>query len=210
MQGGAQRQSVVVASKCLAFVLKMLSTDAVITTLYTLGNVLSPVGERPLTNGVNGDSADDPDGHVYHGRQSTGSDISLPISGEEETAIAHGNVIEAICEIATTFKDGKITALAQSMLLQKLDKVTSSVDARIITEAATLALGGGQLEFRSLLKMYGRLADFAVLENKDGILAAVSQIFSTLPRPFSLFLYPFFSLLFFIYFLSLSLPIALC
>lgn len=175
VQSGARRQAVVDASKCLAFVLQRLSTDAVITTLYTLGNVLSPGGERTLTNGVNGDVADGPETQIYPGRHSTGSSISLRITGEEETSIVHGNVIDAICEIANVFKDEKITALSQSMLLQKIDKVTSSVDARIITGAATLALSGGQLEFRSLLKMYGRLAHLAVVERREGILAAVSS-----------------------------------
>lgn len=174
VQSVASRQAVVSASKCLAFVLQMLSTDAVITTLYTLGNVLSPGSERTLTNGINGEIADGSETQVYTGRHSTGSSISLRISGEEEAPIVHGNVIEAICEIANAFKDEKITALAQSMLLQKIDKVTSSVDARIITGAATLALRGGQLEFRSLLKMYGRLAHLAVAENREAILAAVS------------------------------------
>lgn len=180
VQSGARRQAVVAASKCLAFVLRMLSTDAVITTLYTLGNVLSPGGERTLTNGVHAELTDGSEAQIYPGRHSTGSSISLRISGDEETVIVYGNVIEAICEIASVFNDEKITALAQSMLLQKIDKVTSSADARIITGAATLALRGGQLEFRSLLKMYGRLAHLAVVENRDGILAAVSCCMSYL------------------------------
>jgi phosphatidylinositol 4-kinase len=174
VQSFAKSQTVEVASKSLAFVLQMLSPDAVITTLYTLGNVLSPGNERTLTNGVNGDTADGAENHVYAGRQSTGSSISLQISGEEDQSTVHSNVVQAICGIAIACKDEKMTALAQSMLLQKIDKVTSSVDARIITAAATLALSGGPLEFRSLLKMYGRLSHFAAVENKEAILVAVS------------------------------------
>ncbi|KAL1873998.1 hypothetical protein VTK73DRAFT_604 [Phialemonium thermophilum] len=175
VQSAVRRPAVVIASKCLAYVLKLLSTDAVITTLYTLGNVLSPVNEKAITNGVNGDLLDGTETQIYGGRQLIGSSSSLQTSGDEDTIFVHGNVIEAICKIASAFKDEKITALAQSMLLQKIDKVTSSVDARIIMGAAILALSGGQLEFRSLLKMYSRLAHFAVVENRDGILAAVSK-----------------------------------
>lgn len=173
VQSGAQSQVIAVASKSLAFVLRMLSKDAVITTLYTLGNVLSPANDRPFTNGTNGDTQDA--SHVYAVRHSTGSSISLQISGEEESLIVQGNVVQAVCEIASACRDEKITGLAQSMLAQKIVKLSSPVDARIITGAATLALGGGQSEFRYLLKRYAVVAHDAVLENNHGILHAVGR-----------------------------------
>ena len=175
VQSATQAATVAVASKSLAFVLRMLSKDAVITTLYTLGNVLSPGADRSLANGANGDTSHD-GGHVvavYAGRHSTGSSISVQLNGEEDTAVVYGNVIQAVCGIAHACQDEKITALAQSMLLQKLDKVNSSVDAQIITGAAALALKGGQLEFRSLLKMYARICHIGVVENKDFLLDSV-------------------------------------
>jgi phosphatidylinositol 4-kinase A len=182
VQSAPHPRTVEVASKCLAFVLQMLSSDAVITTLYTLGNVLSPGSDR--ANGVNGDFAEGPGlTTIYTGRQSTGSSISLQITGEEETAAVYGNVVQAICGIAAACNDTKITALAQSMLLQKIDKVTGSVDAQIITGAAALALKGGQLEFRTLLKMYARICHIGVIENKDFLLTAVSfaTVYSLVP-----------------------------
>lgn len=173
VQSGSTNEITSVAAECLAFVLRMLSTDAVISTLYTLGNVLSPGEDQTLTNGFTGEVSDGPDAQIYAGRQSTGSSISLRISGEEQSEIINSNVVQAICKIATSANDEKITALAQSMLLQKLNKVNSSVDARIITGAAELALRGGQLEFRSLLKLYSRLANLAIVEDKETILAAI-------------------------------------
>ncbi|KAL3961913.1 hypothetical protein ACCO45_003436 [Purpureocillium lilacinum] len=134
-----------VASDSLAYVLKMLSKDAVISILYTLGNVLSP------------------------------DSISLLMDGEEETAIVYGNIVHAICRIAAACEDEKITALAQSMLLQKLDKVNASVDAQVISGAATLALHGGPLEFRALLKMYSRICHIGVVDGKEFLLAAVMK-----------------------------------
>ncbi|KAK3394520.1 hypothetical protein B0H63DRAFT_426462 [Podospora didyma] len=176
VQSGARTNVVMVASKCLAFVLQMLSKDAVITTLYTLGNVLSPGNERPTTNSINGDSRHDTqDSPVYVGRQSTGSSISLQISGEEESSVIQGNVVQAICEIASTCRDEKITGLAQSMLAQKIVKFSSPIDARIITGAATLALSGGPSEFRYLLKRYTVVAHDAVLDSKEGILNAIMK-----------------------------------
>lgn len=175
VQNAPQVETVTVASQSLAFVLKLLSKDAVISTLYTLGNVLSPESDRTFTNGqTNGSPGDLPLTSVYTHQPSMGSAISLRIKDNEESVIVYENVVKAICGIASACQDEKITALAQSMLLQKLDKVNNSVDAQIITGAATLALSGGQLEFRSLLKMYTRMCHIGVVDNKDFLLAAVS------------------------------------
>ena len=146
--------------------------------LYTLGNVLSSgtTAERPLTNGVNGDLGNEGGNNnaIYAGRHSGGSSISLAISGDEETSVVFGNVVQAICGIANSCNDPKITALAQSMLFQKIDKVNKSIDARIITEAARLSLTGGPLEFRSLLKLYAKICHDGVMQNNDLLLVAVS------------------------------------
>ncbi|KAK4128301.1 hypothetical protein N657DRAFT_563935 [Parathielavia appendiculata] len=174
VQSNARSQMVAVASKSLAFVLQMLSKDAVITTLYTLGNVLGPGSDRPLTNGT-GVADGQETSHVYAGRHSTGSSISLRISGEEESSIVQGNVVQAICEIASASKDEKITGLAQSMLAQKIVKLSTPLDARIITGAASLALSGGQSEFRNLLKRYAAVAHDAVMEGRDGMLHAIMK-----------------------------------
>lgn len=172
VKGGADNHIIVTASECLAFVLRMLSTDAIITTLYTLGNVLS----QP--NALNGApkhdfGIDSGDEQVYAGRQSTGSDISLQLNGEEEMSQVYENVIDAICGIANSCKDEKISALAQSILLQKYDRINQLVDARIICAAAVLSLSSGQLEFRSLLKSFVRMANHAVAENQTTILHAL-------------------------------------
>ncbi len=172
VQSGARGPTVDIASECLALVLRMLSADAIITTIYTLGNVLSPGHERTLANGMSGDVNHESTTQIYQGRQSTGSSISLQIIGEEETSHIYGNVVQAICSIASACTDEKITALAQSMLLQKIDKI-NSVDARIIPGTAVLALSGGQLEFRALLKFYTRICHQAVVENQEAVLGAV-------------------------------------
>ncbi|ODA81921.1 hypothetical protein RJ55_00426 [Drechmeria coniospora] len=193
VQATPSRITVRAASNSLAFVLKMLSKDAVISTLYTLGNVLSPETGGGITNGqANGTAGDgSASSPIYTGRHSTGSSISLKMNGEEETAIVYGNVVQAICSIAAAFQDEKITALAQSMLLQKLDKVNVSVDAEIIFGAAQLALYSGQLEFRALLKMYSRICHIGIVNNKEFLLAAVMRarnyISSQLKRESQLF-----------------------
>lgn len=176
VQGGPVGPAVGVASSCLAYALQLLSQDAVISTLYTLGNVLSSGGNTDRILG-GGDPALNGTGSptFYNGGQSTGSAISLVNSGEEETAIVYGNVIQAICDIANHCGDDKITALAQSMLLQKINKVSKAVDARIIKEAAVLSTTGGPLEFKSLLKLYVRLGNDGVTSKNDHLLTAVSS-----------------------------------
>ena len=69
----------------------------------------------------------------------------------------------------------KITALAQAMLLQKLSKANHTVNAQILIGAGTLSLNGGQLEFRSLLKLYSRECHTALGNDNAVILNAVSS-----------------------------------
>lgn len=176
VQDAPQKDIVTIASNSLAYALKMLSKDAVIGTLYTLGNVLSPGSDQAFGNGqIDGSVSDTALDPIYPNRRSIGSSISLQMYGEEETAIVSGNVVQTICGIAAVFKDEKITALAQSMLQQKLEKVNTGVDARIISGAAALALEGGQLEFRSLLKLFSKLCHTGVIDNQLFLLDAVSN-----------------------------------
>ncbi|CAK7265680.1 Phosphatidylinositol 4-kinase stt4 [Sporothrix epigloea] len=179
VQSGARGMSIDIASAGLASVLRMLSTDAIITTIYTLGNVLSAGNERALTNGdsvLNMSTGNlDNVAQMYQGRHLTGSSISLQFNNDEESSVIYENVVQAICGIASASKDTKITALAQSVLLQKIDKINSTVDAKIIPAAAMLALTGGQLEFRSLLKTFTRICHIATVENRPGLLTAVKN-----------------------------------
>ncbi|KAK7748423.1 Phosphatidylinositol 4-kinase stt4 [Diatrype stigma] len=169
VQSSPSRSTIAMASRCLASVLRGLSHDAIISTLYTLGNVLSPSPEHGIANGSNGDLGPDGSGisNIYQGRPSTGSDISLELRDDEDTSAVYANIIQAICSIASICNDEKITALAQAMLLQKLGKVNHAVDAQIIPSAGSLALEGGQLEFRSLLRLYSRQCHTALADDRD-------------------------------------------
>ena len=97
-------QSIVgVAAKCLAFVLQFLSQDVIITTLYTLGNVLSSgIPERALHTGSLRDRL------LPYDQQTTGSAISLALNSDEEKNHVYGSVIEAVVGVAKTCKDEKV------------------------------------------------------------------------------------------------------
>ena len=176
VQGGVKGETVIVAARSLTLVLRMLPQDAMITGLYSLGNVLSAragtdraIGSSDLPNGTTSSSKTT----TQYTQHSTGSAISLDISGEEETFAAYGNIVRTIVSIANICQDDKITALAQSMLIQKLGRVSLTIDLRIITETARLAIVGGFVEFNTLLKLYARLAHDAILRGNQILLDTV-------------------------------------
>ncbi|PYH97001.1 phosphatidylinositol 4-kinase [Aspergillus ellipticus CBS 707.79] len=144
-----------IAARSLAQVLSILSQDAIITTLYSLGNVLSSGSstDKPYQAQLMGETA--PHGGLPFSAGRNGSVVSFSVDGEANNS-SYRNVVQAIVTIATSCNDEKISALAQSMLLQKMGKVNAAVDAFIITETATLSLSTGQAEFQLLLKFYDR------------------------------------------------------
>lgn len=173
VQGGVKGETVIVAARSLTLVLQMLPQDAMITGLYSLGNVLSAragtdkaIGTSDVLNGT----ANSAKPTAQH---STGSAISLVLSGEEETFAAYANIVRTIVGIANICQDDKITALAQSMLIQKLGRVSLTIDLHIITETARLATVGGFVEFKSLLKLYARLGHDAIVRGNQILLDTV-------------------------------------
>ena len=176
VQGGVKGETVFVAARSLTLVLRMLPQDAMITSLYSLGNVLSARGGTDRAIGV----SDVPNGTAVSSKttaqytqHSTGSAISLDISGEEETSAAYGNIVRTIVSIANICQDDKITALAQSMLVQKLGRVSLAIDLHLITETARLATVGGFVEFKSLLKLYAKLGHDAIIRGNQILLDTV-------------------------------------
>ncbi|RAO74348.1 uncharacterized protein BHQ10_010360 [Talaromyces amestolkiae] len=169
-QGGTSQSIISVAAKCLAKILEVLSQDFVITTLYSLGNVLSPIAagaERPVQLPAETFETS-PTVDAYH--SNADSVVSLFYNGEEDSTVTHRNVIHAIVTIAVNCEDENIAALAQSMLLQKIGRISIIADACIIQETATLALINKHSEFQLLLKFYTRLHQEAVLRD-HGIIA---------------------------------------
>lgn len=183
VQSGISGGTVDVAARTLTYILRLISQDALITGIYTLGNVLTvtsknewPTRNHVVPNGgleaikLNTQQSQLSTAH------STGSVISLNLSDEEETSAAHGNVVRAVVCIALSCHDEKIAALAQSMLLQKLGRVSPAVDIHILREASKLALGSSITEFKSLLKLYNRIGHEAVKSVNHTNISAVSSI----------------------------------
>ncbi|KAI9890041.1 MAG: phosphatidylinositol-4- kinase [Vezdaea aestivalis] len=178
VQGGAKASIIDIAASALAQVLKQLSQDTVISTLYTLGNVLSArgTGERSVNEGPLSNRSTVARNSMIPNAQRTGSAISLALSGEEdEHSAVYGNVIQAVVAVASHCHDEKISALAQTMLIQKVGKIGLAIDARIIKEVSILGVRGSPAEFRSLLKSYSKLGRDALIHQNDIILRAILQ-----------------------------------
>lgn len=178
VRGASQGRVMNVAANCLSVVLRLLSQDAIITTLYTLGNTLSVANDEQVVA-----AGSTPNGSIkanlrvsHYGQEGKGSAISLALGREEDMALIYGNVIHTIVCIASGCRDDKITALAQSMLVQKIGKIDATVDARIIAEAAALALVGGTTELRSLLRLYSKICHDSVVQENTVMLDAVSSL----------------------------------
>lgn len=170
VQGGIQGETITVAARSLTYIFQLLSQDAAITGLYSLGNVLST---KSNADKLQDNSLSVPGNVGRYGQHSTGSAISLDLSGDIETAVVYGNIVRAIVSIASNCQDEKITALALSMLLQKLGRIGSAVDLHIITETAALATTGGPQELKSLLKLYSRISHDAEVQGNDILVEAV-------------------------------------
>ncbi|KAF2749622.1 phosphatidylinositol 4-kinase-like protein STT4 [Sporormia fimetaria CBS 119925] len=187
VQGGFDEKTSGVAAECLAAVLSLLPQDAIITTLYSLGNVISavPVSEKgivgsPHTNGETRTSR-----NTVYGIDHTGSTISLTPSDIEEPHQVHITVVQTVVSVARNCKDEKVTALALSMLIQKIGRASRTVDAKIISDSALLGIHSGLSEFRLLLKLYVRICHDALLKDDHTILQAVLQARLTISRELS-------------------------
>ncbi|KAF9730815.1 hypothetical protein PMIN06_009193 [Paraphaeosphaeria minitans] len=178
VQGGFDHETASVAAQSLAAVLTLLPQDAVITTLYSLGNVIStgPVGDRTSTATTTTNSH----GKIsratdLYSQQHEGSAISLTPNDVEAPNHVHTTVIETIVSVAEQSKDEKIIALALSMLAQKVGWISKVVDAKIVTNSALLGIYSGPGEFRSLLKLYSKLCHDALLEDDRFTLEAIKH-----------------------------------
>jgi phosphatidylinositol 4-kinase len=177
VQANFDHQTTSVAADSLAAVLSLLPQDAIITTLYSLGNVISAgsssdrkPSSSPALNGST-NALRTPGVYAHH---ANGSAISLTPSDVEEPHHVHTTVVETIVSVARNCNDDKITALALSMLVQKIGRANKAVDVKIITEAAFLGVHTPPAEFRAQLKLYSKLCHDALVKDDALTLDAVS------------------------------------
>ncbi|KAF2201848.1 phosphatidylinositol 4-kinase-like protein STT4 [Delitschia confertaspora ATCC 74209] len=176
VQGGFDNHTSTVAADSLASIMTLLPQDAVITTLYSLGNVLSanaiPGPNMATSPSVNGGARGSRMTSVYN-HHTTTSAISLAESDIDEPYPVYTTIVQTIGSIARRCKDEKIAALSLSMLIQKIGRTSTSVDAKIIAESALLGVYSGPSELKSLLKLYTKLSHNALVKHDKTVLEAV-------------------------------------
>lgn len=167
-----------IAAECLVVALRAVSQDTVITTLYGLGNLLSA---SRTTDGLPGNilfSENNLDGVNFskpNGDAGLGSTVSLAFNDATKLLNSHANIALAIVAIAKGLGDPKITALALSMLIQKVGKVNAALDLNIIIKTAVLAAEAQTPEFRALLRLYNRLSQESIAKSNGAVTTAVGH-----------------------------------
>ena len=175
VQGKMTPETAAVAADSLAQVLLLLPQDMQISTLYSLGNVLS-VGADPAKTNPSmffDGSVNSKVSLSTYNQQNQGSAISLVTSDVEETAVVHGTVVQAVVRIAARCNDEKITALAISMLVQKISRASITVDIEIVQGSAELGLRSSPNDLRPLLRMYARVCDEGLRAGSAPLVQAV-------------------------------------
>jgi phosphatidylinositol 4-kinase len=181
VQGGLDSRTASVAAQCLATVLRKLPQDATITTLYSLGNILSVPSTAPDRT-INGspllDSAPNSRPKTngdFYAEHSAASVISFGPSEGEESHIVYNTIVEALVCIASTCKEEKIVALVLNILTQKLRRISLEVDTKIVTETAILGEHAAPNDLKAILRIYSRLCHDALMNDNVAMLDAIRR-----------------------------------
>ncbi|ODQ65389.1 hypothetical protein NADFUDRAFT_51982 [Nadsonia fulvescens var. elongata DSM 6958] len=146
-------EQVKIVSKCVVESMKSLSQDLVVSTIYTLVNILAPRDEE-LNASVATNS------HIAQAGMETLSiseSWNSPFSqyrSEEDQLRVWNNIITSIATISTHYEDYQIATLASNILCQKLNFSGSSLDGSIILGLSKIALHVTEKEFKAILKIY--------------------------------------------------------
>jgi phosphatidylinositol 4-kinase len=180
VRGKMTPSTATVACVCLARVLKLVPQELAISTIYSLGNILSAGSQNGDTyKSALFDSTtsigNEGQGLQFATQQNIGSSISLVVSDDEEASVVYATVVQAIVAVAVARSEVQLTALVISMLVQKIGRINEMVDARIIVESSALGLCGGPNELKGLLRFYARVGGDALIENRISMSAAVTE-----------------------------------
>jgi hypothetical protein len=147
---------VIIAAKRLAWCLSAVSNDKVVSTLYSLVNVLtssstssssergSPLRPKTALSMMNFD------------QKTVASSISLTLKSEDQKQQVFSNVIEAIAEMVSELQDEKIAELMISLLAQKFGRVNDGVDKFLVWGLAKIATVVKEKDFRRILKVHSK------------------------------------------------------
>jgi hypothetical protein len=150
-----------VGAKRLAWCLQAISKDKVVSTLYSLVNVLA---SNPTTNADRSVTSLRPRGALSlmnFDQHTVASSISLTLKTEDQRQQVYSNVIEAIAEMVCELHDEKIAELMISLLGQKFGRVNEGVDKSLIWGLAKISTIVKEKDFRRILKLHSKARSIA-------------------------------------------------
>ncbi|KAI5779511.1 hypothetical protein EDC01DRAFT_303291 [Geopyxis carbonaria] len=166
IEGTPNAVVVEIAAKCLSDVLQHSSQDAMITTLNTMGHVLSSANpERALKAET----------LQPFEQQAMGSSLSLVSSSDEFRHSVYCNAIATIAGVAKSCKEKKMISLAQTILIQRLHKVNGPVNAKILTALATLAPISNSTDFKSILEEFNKASSESVWHDDQAMIDSIME-----------------------------------
>src|SRR5271163_2358261 len=125
------------AAKRLAWCLSAVSPDRVVSTLYSLVNVLAPL--PPPTADRNAISLRPRTALTNLDQNTVSSSISLTLKTDDQRQQIYSNVIEAISEMVVELANEKVAELMISLLGQKFGRVNNGVDKSLIWGLAKIS-----------------------------------------------------------------------
>jgi hypothetical protein len=141
-----------VAATRLTWCLAAISKDRVVSTLYSLVNVLGSSGGSERATPLRPKTALSMMNFDQHTVAS--STISLSLKTEDQKQEVYANVIEAIAEMVCELRDEKIAELMISLLGQKFGRVNEGVDKSLIWGTSKIASIVNEKDFRRILKLH--------------------------------------------------------
>ncbi|KAK9458641.1 uncharacterized protein V1516DRAFT_682228 [Lipomyces oligophaga] len=163
-------------TRCVAYVLKFLPEDAVISTLYTFANLV--VDSKDHSSGLNGSS--EKQASSFLRAANADSTINLVSGDEEDRNIIFENIVHALARIVSGYNEPKITSLTILVLIQKIGYVAPFVERAIVISLVNLATVATEKDFNTILTLYSRLTTAAFergeTEMPDAVLDARRRI----------------------------------
>jgi phosphatidylinositol 4-kinase A len=145
---------VCIAARRLAWCLSAISKDKIVSTLYSLVNILvsGPSSDRNA-NSLRPRAALSLMNFDQH---TVASSISLTLKSDDQRQQVYSNVIEAIAEMVCELKDEKIAELMISLLGQKFGRVSEGVDKSLVWGLAKISGVVKEKDFRRILKLHAK------------------------------------------------------
>ena len=144
------------AAHRLAWCLNAISKDKVVSTLYSLVNVLAAGTTSSADRSVVSLRPKTAFSLTTFDQHATASSISLNMQSDDQRQQVYSNVIEAIAEMVCELREEKIAELMISLLGQKFGRVNDRVDRSLIWGLAKIATVVKEKDFRRILKLQAK------------------------------------------------------